>query len=372
MAKTTVGMRGLHRVNRGGREYWILRIQIDGKRTDHSLGACSKVSEAEAILKAEAKRVDLLPVPAPMPAPVVYAVAEEAMSLGAAVNSYMDIWMVGKSEETVTDMRSLVERYLLPEMGHKMLHEVRRRDVLDLLVPLHMEHPDACRKTRGFLDRTYKWAMIVLDNIEYSPADVAIKAAMPAAPPVKHHASMPYRDIQWVVREVCTLGNHELRTRCGLLWLILTGTRLSESIGCGWDDIDMVDKVWTVPGFSKGRKAAPAFRVPLSKQMLDILAVLGPEKPGKSLGFSQGGMRRYCDNYLKGVTRHGFRTTIRTWAQDTDRNWAASEMVLSHKVGDAAAQAYARSDMLDIRRDIMQDWADFTGFKVRMLAKGGA
>ena len=38
---------------------------------------------------------------------------------------------------------------------------------------------------------------------------------------------------------------------------------------------------------------------------------------------------------------------------------AVAEAALAHKTGDAAEQAYARSDMLEKRRRMMQEWADY-------------
>jgi len=95
-----------------------------------------------------------------------------------------------------------------------------------------------------------------------------------------------------------------------------------------------------------------------------------PPKTGEPVMGNRGAMQGYSVRQLNGYTLHGFRTTFRTWAQDHSDNWAAGEMALSHKIGDQAAQAYARSDMLDVRRDLMQDWADYTGFDIEMLRGG--
>ena len=37
----------------------------------------------------------------------------------------------------------------------------------------------------------------------------------------------------------------------------------------------------------------------------------------------------------------------------------AIEMSLAHHVGSQVEQAYLRADLLDLRRDLMQQWADF-------------
>lgn len=57
---------------------------------------------------------------------------------------------------------------------------------------------------------------------------------------------------------------------------------------------------------------------------------------------------------------HGFRTSFRTWAQErTNFSREVAEAALAHKVGDAAEQAYARSDLFEKRRKMMAAWAAF-------------
>jgi integrase len=59
-------------------------------------------------------------------------------------------------------------------------------------------------------------------------------------------------------------------------------------------------------------------------------------------------------------TIHGFRTTFRTWVQDTDAcSWEVAETILGHTVGGKVERAYARSDLLERRRMVMQNWAGF-------------
>ena len=60
------------------------------------------------------------------------------------------------------------------------------------------------------------------------------------------------------------------------------------------------------------------------------------------------------------TTAHGFRSSFRIWAQEnTNASHAAMELALAHSVGSAVEQAYMRSDLLEQRRTLMQQWADF-------------
>jgi len=57
---------------------------------------------------------------------------------------------------------------------------------------------------------------------------------------------------------------------------------------------------------------------------------------------------------------HGFRSTFRDWAGDfTSHPRELMEAALAHTVGNQVEAAYRRSDALQKRRTLMQDWADF-------------
>jgi integrase len=62
------------------------------------------------------------------------------------------------------------------------------------------------------------------------------------------------------------------------------------------------------------------------------------------------------------VTTHGFRSTFRDWcAEQTSFSREVAEAALAHQVGNKVERAYARSDLLDKRRELMAAWAAFCG-----------
>ncbi len=57
---------------------------------------------------------------------------------------------------------------------------------------------------------------------------------------------------------------------------------------------------------------------------------------------------------------HGFRTSFRTWAQErTNFPREVAEAALAHTIKDKAEAAYARSDVFEKRRKMMEAWAGF-------------
>jgi integrase len=60
------------------------------------------------------------------------------------------------------------------------------------------------------------------------------------------------------------------------------------------------------------------------------------------------------------ATVHGFRSTFRDWAGETTSHpREVIEAALAHKLRDKAEAAYARGDLFQKRRKLMEDWADY-------------
>jgi integrase len=118
-------------------------------------------------------------------------------------------------------------------------------------------------------------------------------------------------------------------------------------------------------------KAGREHRVPLSPRAVDILHalqklrdgeyVLPGQKPGRPLsGMSMEMVLRRMK--IRDATVHGFRSSFRDWAgNETDFPRELTETALAHVIGDKAEQAYRRSDALERRRRLMDEWASYCG-----------
>jgi integrase len=71
-------------------------------------------------------------------------------------------------------------------------------------------------------------------------------------------------------------------------------------------------------------------------------------------------MGDWRDKHGNRITPHGFRSTFRDWGGDrTNYPRDLLELALGHKVGDDTEEAYRRSDALEKRRRLMEDWANY-------------
>ncbi len=63
---------------------------------------------------------------------------------------------------------------------------------------------------------------------------------------------------------------------------------------------------------------------------------------------------------------HGFRTTFRTWAEEsTDAAFEVKEAALGHHVDAGVVGAYQRSDRIKKRTELMVCWTRFLGADFR-------
>jgi integrase len=109
-------------------------------------------------------------------------------------------------------------------------------------------------------------------------------------------------------------------------------------------------------------------RVPLSAQAMACLDAVKPLRrkdgfifPGDIEDWPITNMAMLmCLRRLKGKTQatvHGFRSSFRDWCADSGVPRELAEACLAHVAG-GVERAYYRSDVIDLRRDLMQRWAD--------------
>ena len=107
--------------------------------------------------------------------------------------------------------------------------------------------------------------------------------------------------------------------------------------------------------------------VPLSDQAMAILRRQHDERgsnphvfPGRPMsGLSNMSLAMLMRRLKIDATVHGFRASARSWMADQGVQFEVAEAALAHTVGNAVVAAYQRSSMLDLRRPVLQRWADY-------------
>ena len=181
---------------------------------------------------------------------------------------------------------------------------------------------------------------------------------------VEHHAALPYPEVGAFMAE---LGQQESIAARALEFAILTVGRTGEVLGARWDEINLAERLWTIP--AARMKAGKEHRVPLSDAALAIIEAMAAIRtcdfvfPGHQAGRPRGPAAMLHTLDLMGradLTVHGFRSSFRDWAAErTTFASEVAEMALAHTVAGAVERAYRRGDMLEKRRAIMEAWAGY-------------
>ena len=298
----------------------------------------------------------------PTPAPGV-PTFREAAAVVHDLNSA--IW---DNVKTRNNWWQRAERYVFPAIGNMPIDQIGRTEVLDVLTPVWTTKPETARRIRLIIKTAMAWRL-AYGHITINPAGEVIDAALPPMPKVKEHFKpLPYPEVGAAIETVEASTSFAV-TKLAFKFLVLTAARSGEVRGATWDEIDFDNALWTIPAARmKGRKE---HRVPMSTGAVAVLReaqelptngspYIFPNEltPSKSLS----------DNALSYILRrvgipavvHGFRSSFRDWAaENTDASFAVMELALAHGVGSSVVQSYAQSDLLERRRDLMQQWADY-------------
>ena len=349
------------RVSKTGAKSWILRCRVHGAKRDIGLGGLSYVSLAEARKQATEMRTVARTGGDPL------AERNRAKGIPTFEEAARLVWReqvepTAKSAKHRQQWINTLQAYAFPIIGNRRVDVIRSGDILRVLQPIWLEKPETARRVRQRLRTVFDWS-IAAQHRETSNPLAGIEKALPQqGDKARHHAALPYLELPSLMERLASaegVGSMAVR------FAILTATRSGEVRGARWSEIDLDAAVWTIPG--ERMKTKEEYRIPLSAEALAVLRqARGLDDdlvfPGRRRG------RPLWDMPLTAVLRrlnvpvtlHGFRSTFRDWASErTNVPREIAEMCLAHTVGGAVERAYARSDLFDKRRDLMERWARF-------------
>ncbi len=363
---------GLYLVSKGSGRYWIFNFTFAGLRREMGLGPLHTVGLADARDKAEAARRLVRSGVDPL---AVKREAEEqspkATTFGAYADAFIDAavkagrWRGAKTEAR---WRNLLTNHAKP-IRAKTLASIRVRDVVQVLEPIWGDKQETAEKLREAIERVLDSAKVeghrsgdnpaawkgALEHVLHKPNDLSNR---------NHHAAMPYLDATSFLKKLADVKGVSARA---LEFTILTAARSGETRGAVWGEFDFAAKVWTIPAVRM--KGGKLHRVPLSDKAMTLLKAMKAQAVNDLVFPGVRDKRPLSDMSLakaltaaggRAYTVHGFRSTFRDWATEVAHApREISEASLAHAVGDAVERSYARSDALERRRALMQDWASY-------------
>ena len=344
-----------------GAKSWILRTMVHSRRRDIGLGSASLVG----LGRGEGDGARLRKVARQGGDPLALRRKETVSFAQAAERVHASLLPTWRNPKHGVLWIETLRSYAYPTLGARPIDTIGTADVLTVLAPIWTDKHETAKRVKQRMSTIFDWAK----GAGHFPGENPVNGVRKALPQVKrrpdHRAAMRWQELPDFMKELA--ARDVVSARC-FEFLILTVARSIEARGARWCEIE--GSVWTVPG-GRMKRGLP-HRVPLSRAALSVLEqvrgldddlifpsicrVKGVARPQSVMVFSSllARMKR------EGFTVHGFRSTFRDWASESahaDREVA--EAALSHATGTEVERAYARSDLFERRRELMDAWGRF-------------
>jgi integrase len=363
------------KVKDNGAKQWVQRIVIRGKRTEMGLGSVDLVSLSEAREVALQNRKLARSGGDPLKAK---RESQAIMTFEDAARRVHELnepsW---SNPKHAAQFISTLETYAFPALGKYKVNEITTADVLAALTPIWLTKQETARRVRQRIGTVMKWT-IAQGWRQDNPAQNIEQALPKQSKSVQHRKALPYVDVSTCIQVIKASGAGR-STKLALEFLILTAARSGEVRNATWDEFSFGDSPpansansakqaeWIIP--AKRMKMKREHRVPLCIRAVEILHEVRDLSDGGNLVFvgtkegkplSDMTLSKLVKELGFDVDVHGFRTSFRTWAQEqTSVAREVAEAALAHSIKDASEAAYARSDLFEKRRALMDDWAAY-------------
>jgi integrase len=363
------------RVTDGGSKHWILRYMLDGKARWMGLGSYSDFSLLDARDKATTARRMLRDGIDPLEEKAkrdIQRKIEKAKMVtfqhcaDTYIKTHRSSWKNAKHADQWT---STIATYCAPIFGGLPVAEVDTPLILKALQPIWTIKHETALRLRGRIESILDAATAQGFRQGENPARWSghlenLLANISRNERIEHHPALPFEEISVFMLEL--QQQHGIAAQAAQ-FAILTAARSGEVRGATWAEIDLNERVWTIPGTRMKNKKE--HRVPLSDAAMQILQNNQSKSVSDIIFHGRAKDKLLSDMSLIQVLRrmgrhdlsiHGFRSTFRDWASErTSYTRDVCEMALAHTIGDKVEAAYRRGDLYSKRSRLMRDWGTY-------------
>ena len=350
------------RVDPSGARQWVQRLVIRGRPRMLGLGGYPLVSLAEARNAAFANRQRARaggdPLAEKRHGQGVPTVEEAA---AAVLAQQRPGWRNAKYGR---DWPRSLRAYTFPRIGGMPVSAVTTADVLAILTPIWHEKSQTAQRVRQRISAVMKWAIAMGYRPDNPAGDALGQALGRQQAVVQHMRALPHGAVADALATV-RASPASVTIKQAFEFLVLTAARSGEVRLATWDEMDLDSGVWAIP--AARMKAKRDHRVPLSRRALAILHDVQRRSDGTGLVFRSRRGKPLSAVTLPRLTKdlgiaavpHGFRSSFRDWAaEQTNAPREVVEAALAHTVQNPTEAAYARSDLFERRRHLMDDYMD--------------
>lgn len=338
---------------------WKLRFSTAGRVREMGLGRWPDVSLAEARESAAQARKHVRAGVDPIDDRRKARHRISAMTVQEAVEScYAAKQAELKGDGKVGRWLSPLKLHVLPKIGSEPIESVDQHTIKSVLGELWHEKPETARKALNRLNLTLTHASAHGLSVDLQAVLKAKALLGKQRQEVKHIPALPYQEVPAFYKMLC---EQQSMTRLALRFLILTLARTSEIRFAQYTEIN--NNVWTIP--PERTKTKSENRIPLIEEALAVIE-LAKVRNGQTLLFpspndkpmSDVTMSRFMERAGYDARPHGFRSSFRSWAEEVSgADYATMEASLGHVVGSEVVRAYQRSDLLNKRHNLLNQWS---------------
>ena len=356
---------------------WLFRYTgAAGNQRQMGLGPFPDVSLAEAREAAHrcraAVRQHLDPIEDRRKAKAAARAASHTMTFRQVADRYLAAHEAAwRSEKHRYQWRQTLD-LACEQIGQASVAAIGTGDVMRVLEPIWHSKTETALRLRGRIESVLDYAAVRGWRSSDNPARWRghLGKLLPSPDKIAkvvHLAALPWPQMGAFMVNLRAQDSIVARA---LEFTVLTAARSGEVLGATWQEIDPQAAVWIVPGCRM--KGGREHRVPLSDPALDVLRAILPLRDDQAGGWIFPGVPKHRPlsamamiellrrmKYLD-VTVHGMRSAFRDWcAKSTNYPREVAEMALAHSLRDKTEAAYQRRDMIERRRRLMEDWAQF-------------
>lgn len=357
-------------VTDSGSRLWRFRYRHNGRESMVSLGNLETTSLSEARTKARAARVQVDNGESPSEARQAAREAGKDTFENVA-RVYMD--RIGRKLAAGTAARdqNLIDRWLNPVIGSRPLREIEPSHIATALTRMSTAgRASSAGRAKALAGRIFRHAFLQGRCARNPAADFRVSDVV-KVPEVTHRAALLHpKDVGQLLRDIDAYAGQPA-TRLALKLLPHVVLRSNELRGATWGEIDFERGEWRIP--RERMKMKEGHTVPLSRQVVNLLLESLPVDDSKPRGLifpsyvpgrsiSDGTLNRALMRMGYATDEHqphGFRATFASLQADRGVDRELVELQLAHKERNQVRAAYMRSERLEDRRAMMQEWSDY-------------
>ena len=272
------------------------------------------------------------------------------------------------SEKRGKEIELTIRRELLPKWGDLPVTAITESHVRDLVKAKARDYEAMARNLLALIRRIFNWGIDQRDGLEHSPC-ARLKPNKLVGEQTERTRVLCNLEMRALWRAADAIGGPYGKF---YQMLLLTGQRRNEVAGARWSEIDLKEKLWTIP--AERMKAGAAHEVPLSNDAVALLKSL-PRGKGGDFVFSQSdgvrpiarfsaekekldkAMAKQLGSKLDAFVVHDIRRTMRTGLSAipnvTD---LVRELVIGHTKPELH-KVYDQHAYQDEKRHALDAWA---------------